>query len=54
MTGMRWGAWLNVIAGALLVLAPFALGYYTLSFAYDVSCRSPERVLSAAIAGACS
>lgn len=31
MTGMRWGAWLNVIAGVLLVIAPFALGYYTLS-----------------------
>ena len=31
MTGMRWGAWLNVIAGALLVIAPFALGYYPLS-----------------------
>jgi hypothetical protein len=31
MTGMRWGAWLNVVAGALLVIAPFALGYYTLS-----------------------
>ncbi len=28
---MRWGAWCNVIAGALLVVAPFALGYYTLS-----------------------
>jgi SPW repeat len=28
---MRWGAWLNVIAGVLLVIAPFALGYYTLS-----------------------
>lgn len=27
----RWGAWLNVIAGGLLVVAPFALGYYTLS-----------------------
>ena len=31
MTGMRWGAWLNVIAGVLLVIAPVALGYYTLS-----------------------
>ena len=31
MTGRRWGAWLNVIAGLLLVIAPFALGYYTLS-----------------------
>ena len=31
MTGMRWGAWLNVIAGALLAIAPFVLGYYTLS-----------------------
>jgi hypothetical protein len=31
MTGTRWGAWLNVVAGALLVSAPFALGYYTLS-----------------------
>ena len=31
MTRMRWGAWLNVIAGVLLVIAPFALGYYTLS-----------------------
>ena len=31
MTGLRWGAWLNVIAGVLLVIAPFALGYYTLS-----------------------
>jgi hypothetical protein len=28
---MRWGAWLNVVAGALLVIAPFALGYYRLS-----------------------
>jgi len=28
---MRWGAWLNVVAGALLAIAPFALGYYTLS-----------------------
>jgi hypothetical protein len=28
MTGTRWGAWLNVIAGVLLVIAPFALGYY--------------------------
>ncbi len=27
---MRWGAWLNVVAGALLAIAPFALGYYTL------------------------
>ena len=27
----RWGAWLNVIAGALLVVAPFALGYSTIS-----------------------
>lgn len=31
MTGMRWAAWCNVIAGALLVIAPFALGYHTLS-----------------------
>src|SRR3954468_14915398 len=31
MTGTKWGAWLNVIAGVLLVIAPFALGYYTLS-----------------------
>ena len=31
MTGVRWGAWLNVIAGVLLVIAPFALGYYSLS-----------------------
>src|SRR4029450_1424556 len=31
MTGMRWGAWLSVIAGVLLVIAPFALGYYMLS-----------------------
>ena len=31
MTGTKWGAWLNVIAGILLVIAPFALGYYTLS-----------------------
>jgi hypothetical protein len=31
MTGMKWGAWLNVIAGVLLVIAPFALGYDTLS-----------------------
>lgn len=31
MTGMRWAAWCNVIAGALLGIAPFALGYYTLS-----------------------
>jgi len=28
---MRWAAWCNVIAGALLVIAPFALGYYSLS-----------------------
>lgn len=31
MTGMKWAAWCNVVAGALLVVAPFALGYYTLS-----------------------
>ena len=31
MTGMRWGAWLNAFAGVLLVIAPFALGYDTLS-----------------------
>ena len=31
MTGMKWGAWLNMIAGVLLVIAPFALGYSTLS-----------------------
>ena len=31
MTETRWGAWLNVIAGVMLVIAPFALGYYTLS-----------------------
>ena len=31
MSGMKWGAWLNVVAGVLLVIAPFALGYYTLS-----------------------
>ena len=31
MTGIRWGAWLNLIAGVLLVIAPFALGYYALS-----------------------
>jgi hypothetical protein len=31
MTGMKWSAWLNVVVGALLVIAPFALGYYTLS-----------------------
>lgn len=31
MTGRRWGAWCNVTAGALLVIAPYALGYYTLS-----------------------
>lgn len=31
MTGMKWGAWLNVIAGVLLVAAPFGLGYDTLS-----------------------
>ena len=31
MRGMRWGAWLNAVAGALLVIAPFALGYYTRS-----------------------
>jgi hypothetical protein len=24
---MRWAAWTNVIAGALLAIAPFALGY---------------------------
>jgi hypothetical protein len=27
----RWGAWLNVIGGMVMVLAPFALGYYTIS-----------------------
>ena len=31
MRETRWGAWLNAIAGGLLVIAPFALGYYTLS-----------------------
>lgn len=31
MTGRRWGAWCNVIAGALLAMAPFVLGYYTLN-----------------------
>lgn len=31
MTGMKWGAWLNVIAGALLAVAPFALKYDVLS-----------------------
>lgn len=31
MTGMRWGAWLNVIAGVMLGIAPFALGYSTLN-----------------------
>jgi hypothetical protein len=31
MTRMRWAAWCNVIAGALLMVAPFALGYSTLS-----------------------
>jgi hypothetical protein len=28
---MTWASWCNVIAGALLVIAPFALGYYTRS-----------------------
>jgi uncharacterized membrane protein len=28
---MRWGAWCNLVAGVLLLVAPFALGYYTLS-----------------------
>lgn len=28
MTGTKWGAWLNVCAGLLLVVAPFALGYH--------------------------
>jgi hypothetical protein len=28
---MKWAAWLNLLAGVLLVIAPFALGYYTLS-----------------------
>jgi hypothetical protein len=27
MTGNKWGAWLNVATGALLLVAPFALGY---------------------------
>lgn len=31
MTGMTWAAWCNVIVGALLAIAPYALGYYTLS-----------------------
>jgi hypothetical protein len=31
MTRVRWAAWCNVIAGTLLVVAPFAAGYYTLS-----------------------
>ena len=31
MTGTKWPAWCNAIAGALLIVAPFALGYYTLS-----------------------
>ena len=31
MTGMRWGAWCNVIAGALLFVVPFVVGYYTAS-----------------------
>ena len=31
MTGRKWGAWLNVIVGALLVLAPFLFGYHSLS-----------------------
>src|ERR687895_622779 len=31
MTGTKWGAWLNLIAGVLLVAAPFALEYSTLS-----------------------
>lgn len=31
MTRTRWGAWLSLMAGALLVLAPFALEYYLLS-----------------------
>ena len=31
MTGTKWGAWLNVIAGVVLLIAPFALGYYTVS-----------------------
>ena len=31
MMGRRWGAWCNVIAGAILAVGPFALKYYTLS-----------------------
>jgi hypothetical protein len=31
MKDMKWAAWCNVILGALLVIAPFALGYYALS-----------------------
>jgi hypothetical protein len=31
MTGMRWGAWLNVFAGMVLASAPFAFEYHTLS-----------------------
>jgi hypothetical protein len=28
---MRWTAWTNTVMGALLVIAPFALGYNTVS-----------------------
>ena len=31
MTGTRWAAWFNVMAGTLLVVAPYALEYYSLS-----------------------
>jgi hypothetical protein len=31
MTGRNWAAWCNVILGALLAIAPFAAGYYTLN-----------------------
>jgi hypothetical protein len=31
MTQVKWGAMLNVVAGALLMAAPFVLGYSTLN-----------------------
>ena len=31
MTGTKWGAWLNVIAGVLLAMAPFVLRYDVMS-----------------------
>jgi hypothetical protein len=46
---MRWAAWCNVIAGALLAVAPFALGYYTLS-----EIAMYEAVVIGLLIGACA